>query len=136
MVEDTVRNFSESVEEDFSLSAEIEKIQNSRDVSRARAETIARTESARAYHEGQVDTWKQTKVVKGKRFLKAPGACEFCEAVNKTHGPKGTSVPIDEPMISKGQTIVGTEGGQMVVGMSSDGIVHPNCRCDIVAEII
>lgn len=135
IVEDTVVRFTTKIEADFSVADEINRLSESGDLSRGRAETIARTESARGYHEGQIDTWKQTGLVKRKRFLKAPGACQYCEAVDKMFGAKGESVDIDQPMIRKGQKIAGTEGGTMEVGLDSSGTVHPNCRCDIIAEL-
>jgi len=50
-------------------------------------------------------------------------------------GAKGESIAIDDPMIRKGQKIVGTDGDTMTVGLDSSGTVHPNCRCDIIAEL-
>ena len=96
---------------------------------------IARTESARAYHEGQVDAWEQSGTVKRKHFLIAPGACQYCKAVEKRYGEGKKSLPIGEPMVKAGETIRGTAGGVMKVGMSSQATVHPNCRCDFIAVL-
>jgi hypothetical protein len=104
-------------------------------VSESRAEMIARTESANAYHDGQIDAWKQSGVTDKKHFLMAAGACEFCQAVNKAYGPDGKALAIDEPLVKAGQTIEAANGKKMKVGRNSQGIVHPNCRCDFVAVL-
>ena len=101
----------------------------------SRSAMIARTESARAYHEGQVDAWEQSGTVKRKHFLIAPGACQYCKAVEKRYGEGKKSLPIGEPMVKAGETIRGTAGGVMKVGMSSQATVHPNCRCDFIAVL-
>ncbi len=134
VVVDTVTNFLKDIPEDeaFDLGAEINRLESSLGVTRKRAETIARTESANAYHEGQIDVWKETGGVQQKKFLVAPGACEFCKAVDKKYGAEGTAIGIDEPMVKAGQVIRGTDGGSFKPGKTSQGIVHPNCRCDFV----
>jgi len=101
----------------------------------ARSAMIARTESARAYHEGQIDAWKESGTVERKHFLIAPGACQFCKAVEAKYGEGKKSLPIGEPMVKAGETIQGTAGGTMKVGMSSQATVHPNCRCDFIAVL-
>ena len=135
LIEDTIRNVEAGLDADFTVEAEVEKLIQSHSVSRTRAEMIARTESAKAFHEGQIDTWKQTGIVKRKRFLLAPGACQFCQAVDKMFGEQGDAIPIDQPFVKSGQTIQGTAGGTMSVKMDSQGGVHPNCRCGMTAEL-
>jgi hypothetical protein len=132
VVDETVRAFDSGLGQTFSIEKEIERLRSGYGYSRDRAEVIARTESANSYHEGQIDAWKQSEAVEEKHFLKAAGACEFCDAVAKQYGPGAKALPIDAPMVKAGQTIKGTGGGTFKVGRSSQGIVHPNCRCDFV----
>jgi len=136
MVEDTISNFANGLSADFSIDEEIERLKDSYGMSRGRAQVIARTESANAYHEGQIDTWKTSGVVTRKFFLMAAGACQFCQAVNLAHGENGgESLPIDAPMVRGGVPIKGVGGGVYVPKFDSPGIVHPNCRCDFVPEL-
>lgn len=131
VIEDTVRSFAEGIDADFNIDDEIRRLEQRLGVPRARAEVIARTESAQAYHEGQIDAWEESGQVSSKEFLVAPGACQYCKAVDKRFGADGgRAIPIDAPMVRAGETIEGTKGGSMKVSMSSCGIVHPNCRCD------
>ena len=132
VIDATVDDVIGSLEGDFSIAKEVERLQTSYGFSIDRAETIARTESANAYHEGQIDTWKEAGVVKEKRFLKAPGACEFCDAVENRFGAGGKGLEIDAPMVRGGEKIQGTSGGTFSPKFDSQGIVHPNCRCDFM----
>ena len=132
VIDATVDSAIGSIEGDFSISKEIERITTGYGFSRDRAETIARTESANAYHEGQIDTWKEAGVVKEKKFLKAPGACEFCEAVDKSFGAGGKGIGVDSPMVRAGVSIRADSGKTLTPRFDSQGIVHPNCRCDFM----
>jgi hypothetical protein len=102
---------------------------------RSRAEMIARTESAYAYTEGQVEAWKQTGVVIGKKWVLSPDACEFCEAAadEYTDNPIG----LDESFYGLGDSLEGALGSIMGFSYRSvDGPpLHPNCRCAMIAEI-
>jgi hypothetical protein len=100
-------------------------------LSPARSETIARTESARAYVEGERKAWDDSGVVEGKQWLLAPDACDFCKEVAKQFETK--NVKLNEPFFKKGQTI--TVGGASMKLDYSDvqgPPLHPNDRCDIV----
>jgi HK97 family phage portal protein len=132
VIDATVTDAIGSLEGDFSIAKEVERLQTGYGFSVDRAETIARTESANAYHEGQVDTWKEAGVVKGKHFLVAPGACEFCKTIEKRFGAAGKSLEVDAPMVRGGETIQGADGGTFRPKFDSQGIVHPNCRCDFM----
>ena len=132
VIDATVDRTIGSIDGDFSIEKEVERLQTGYGFSADRAETIARTESANAYHEGQIDTWKEAGIVKEKKFLKAPGACEFCSAVEKSFGAGGKALGVDSPMVRGGMTIRGTEGGTYTPKFDSQGIVHPNCRCDFM----
>ena len=135
VVEDTVKRFVGSLDLTFSVQDEVGRLRSLYDLSPNRAETIARTESANAYHEGQIDAWKESGAVREKRFLKAPGACQFCDAVEKKYGPNGKALAVDAPMVRGGETIVGANGKTLTPKFDSPGIVHPNCRCDFIPVI-
>ncbi|MDH4139070.1 MAG: phage minor head protein [Coriobacteriia bacterium] len=96
----------------------------------ARAQTIARTESARAYVEGQVQAWKQTDMVTGKKWLVAPEACPFCEAVGREDQTKG----MNDAFYKVGDVITASDGSRFVVDFDNvtGPPLHPNCRCDII----
>jgi HK97 family phage portal protein len=98
----------------------------------ARAEMIARTESARAYVQGQQEAWKQSGVVTGKKWLLAPDACEFCRAAARMYNDQ--PVPLNQPFFRQGETLTGVSGGKMLLDYDNvDGPpLHPNDRCDVV----
>lgn len=100
---------------------------------RKRAQVIARTESARAYVQGQVEAWRQSDVVAGKKWLVAPGACEFCTAIGQQSQTKG----IDDAFYVVGDRVSGTEGGTYVVDYENvvGPPLHPNCTCDILSVL-
>lgn len=77
-------------------------------LSEARAEMIARTETAMAVIDGRQETMLELMPNGFKEWSLAPDACEECEAYG------GVSVPIDEDF---------PEG---------DPPLHPNCRCDLL----
>ena len=132
MLEDTVKRFAEGMNADFSIDEEIQRLKTNYGMSKGRAQVIARTESANAYHEGQIDTWKESGVVKRKHFFVAAGACQFCQAVANQYGEGKKSLAIEAPMVRGGVTIRGTKGGSYTPKFDSPGIVHPNCRCDFI----
>ena len=101
----------------------------------ARAEMIARTESAKAYVQGQVEAWKQSGVVVGKRWLLAPDACEFCRAVAREYSTK--TVALGDSFYPQGHVLQGVSGGSLSLDYESiDGApLHPGCRCDVVPVI-
>jgi hypothetical protein len=104
-------------------------------LSQTRANAIARTESARGYVEGQQLAWQESGVVKGRKWLLAPGACEFCRAVSKKFNNKVT--PLDQPFFKQGETLTGTQGGKMTLDYSAVNgpPLHPNDRCDVQAVL-
>ena len=98
-----------------------------------RARVIARTESARAYVQGQVESWRQSDLVVGKKWLVAPGACEFCTAI----GQSGVTKGIDDAFYTVGESVTGTEGNTYVVDFENvvGPPLHPNCTCDILSVL-
>ena len=126
VVDETLERFVRGLDETYSIPGDLQ----------GRAATIARTESARAYHDGQVDAWKESGIVERKHFMLAAGACEFCRTIAKRYGEgKGKAIPVDQPVVKAGETIIGSKGGRLTVGRSMQGTVHPNCRCDFVAVL-
>lgn len=77
----------------------------------ARAEMIARTETANADVQGQIAGWRESGVVGGLQWLAAPDCCDECQEID------GDVVSIDE----------GFPDG--------DPPLHPNCRCSISAVL-
>jgi SPP1 gp7 family putative phage head morphogenesis protein len=78
--------------------------------SAARAETIARTETALADCEGNVVVYRKSKVVSSKQWITGLGCCAECAAVN------GETVALDKNFKN---------------GVSVPP-AHPNCRCDFI----
>lgn len=101
-------------------------------VSSARAEMIARTETTRAFMEGQREAWAMSGQVVAKRWLLAPGACEFCQAVSEQFNAK--EVPLNDAFFKLGDVLEGKSGGKMRLDYSPimGPPLHPHDRCDLV----
>lgn len=109
-----------------------EQVKATMQVDGARAEMIARTETAKAYTQGQLEAWKQTDgLVTGKRWVLAPDACEFCRAAARMYNE--TPKPLGEPFFRMGETLQGVKGGVMNIDYQDiDGPpLHPNDRCSV-----
>ena len=106
------------------------------EVSGFRAERIARTESTRAFVEGEKEAWKQSGVVQGKTWLLAPNACEFCRALKAQFG--NDPIPLDQPFYQQGTLLVGVEGGRMKLDYSDvvGPPLHPHDRCDLLPVLV
>jgi HK97 family phage portal protein len=105
-------------------------------ISRRRAETIARTETAKAQTSGNMAGWQASGVVEGKRWLVSLDACEFCEAAAREFNSR--TVKLDEPFYRKGSTLRGTDGGVMALDFDDVDAapLHPSCKCDVVPVIV
>jgi SPP1 gp7 family putative phage head morphogenesis protein len=79
--------------------------------SRARAITIARTETSRAQNDGAIAGWKATNIVAAKQWVVAPDCCDICLLLN------GKVVPLDQHFPGGGPP------------------KHPNCRCGLKAVL-
>jgi hypothetical protein len=101
----------------------------------SRSETIARTESARAYSDGQISAWEDSGVVKGKKWLISPQACEFCVAAQAMYG--STSVSLDSNFFENGAILTAKSGSTMTLDFDdiTGPPLHPNCRCTIIPEL-
>lgn len=120
------------LEEGRTIDELAQGVQDATGVDGARAEMIARTESAKAYVQGQIASWGESGVVVGKRWLLAPDACEFCRAMARE--TNDASIPLGEPFRRLGQTVQGVAGGTLQLDYEDiDGPpLHPGCRCDVI----
>jgi hypothetical protein len=99
-----------------------------------RAMMIARTESARAYTDGQNIAWDESGVVKGKKWLVSPNACEFCLAAQSEFGQN--YIPLDQPFYEQGAVLnVGGKTMKLDFDNTTGPPLHPNCRCTVIPEI-
>jgi len=100
---------------------------NSGEISLSRAETIARTETARAYQSGSLEQAAELGWG-GKSWLLSGNPCGLCEGANAAISKP---VPIREPFFKVGDTIAGTDGKTYTISrevmVASD--LHPNCSC-------
>jgi HK97 family phage portal protein len=94
-----------------------------------RATMIARTETARAYSNGNVSAWEKSGDVAGKEWLLAVDACEFCKAI----AAKFNNVGLADNFLPKGVLLQGVDGGLMSIDYTEIFAppLHPNCRCDV-----
>lgn len=94
------------------------------------AEAIARTEVSRATNFAAIDAFKQSGVVEGKEWIVTPDdrLCEFCMAMESEYNSK---IGLGENFFSKGDTVRGIEGGEMVLEFDDVEAppLHVNCRC-------
>ena len=98
-----------------------------------RADMIARTESARAYVEGGIESWEKSGVVAGKEWLLAIGACDFCVAASKIMNAELVKLRDVPRGLTKGSVLDLGDGQMMRLDYSDIGgpPLHPNCRCDV-----
>jgi SPP1 gp7 family putative phage head morphogenesis protein len=76
-----------------------------------RSQVIARTETAKADVAGNLNAYRESGQVEGKRWLTAPDCCDECLELD------GETAGIDEDFPDDG----------------GDGPpLHPNCRCDVL----
>jgi len=96
-----------AIDEGWSPQKLADQIKADHAFSDVRADTIARTEIARADSEGSVIGWEASGLVEGREWLTAEGCCDACQELD------GVIVGLREPF----------PGG-------IDGTpAHPNCRC-------
>jgi HK97 family phage portal protein len=114
----SVQEIADQISQDYAFSPE-------------RATVVARTETARAFVEGERLGWEESGVVRGKQWQLAAGACPFCRETAR----KGTSkvFGLNEPFWKNGDTISAGGGTYSVrYGDVQGAPLHPNCRCDIL----
>ena len=114
----SVQQIADQISTDYAFSPE-------------RATVVARTETARAFVEGERLGWEESGVVRGKQWQLAAGACPFCQQT----AVKGTAkvFGLNEPFWKNGDTISAGGGSYSVrYGDVQGAPLHPNCRCDIL----
>lgn len=96
------------------------------DVTRYRADMIARTEGSRAAHAGENQAWEQSGVVAAKVWRILPGACQYCTPLD------GKIIEIGGTYFEQGQVAEGNEGGKMNLNYETVQAppLHPHCHCD------
>jgi HK97 family phage portal protein len=104
------------------------------DMSKYRAERIARSEVITASNAAQVEAWKQSGVVSGKIWYTAldERVCEFCAEM---HGQK---IGLDDTFLAEGDELTGKKGGTYSTDYRSieEPALHPNCRCTLLPDVI
>lgn len=98
-----------------------------------RSERIARTETLRASNFAAQETYKESGVVKKKRWLTAldDRTCEWCGPMN------GKIIGLDDTFFDKGDTFRGREGGELDLSYDDTDFppLHVNCRCTVIPII-
>lgn len=102
---------TQALDEGWSNDELADAIQDSAAFSDARAEMIARTETAFADVNGNMTAYRESGQVEGKRWITGDGCCEDCDALNNEE------VALDEPF---------------PLGGGDAPPLHPNCRCDVI----
>lgn len=91
-----------------------------------RSEVVARTETANARFASGWRTYSEAGW-RGKRWMTAGGPCPICDAIQEQ---RGDVIPIDQPFVKAGESIVGTDGNVYTFDRDVlDTCAHPNCRC-------
>ena len=105
-----------------------------KEITRARAESIARTEASRAMNAGTELAWQGTGLVDAKEWSGASDMCEFCRTMDDKFGPGTGGVPLGKNFVNKNETVDGVDGGELSTGYGAIEYppIHPNCRCTIV----
>lgn len=108
---DLVRTLTtEALEQGWSNDRLADELEDSEAFSEARAERIARTETAFADVQGNVMGWRESGLVESKQWILGNNSCDECQAL------ADEIVPLDEPF-SNGDDAPPA---------------HPNCVCDVV----
>ncbi len=95
---------------------------------KARATLIARTESQRVANAANLQAFKDSGVVKGKRWQVEPGHCEFCGEMDGK-----VMADLDGAFAKDGELLEDSNGSRMTVGYGDvvTPPLHPNCRCQL-----
>lgn len=108
----------------------IEKVKKTySDLRNYKTSQITRTEVSRATNFSIIDAYKQSGIVKGKKWLLAPDeiSCQFCNQATSEFNKES----LDKILLKKGDTFKGTEDG--IITIDYMNIVapplHNNCRC-------
>ena len=99
---------------------------------RFRAERIARTETVRAYSQGQMEAWRQSGRVTGKKWSLSPSACAFCQLAAAQYGTQ--AIGLDDAFFALGSTLQVEDGRTMKLDYEAITAppLHPHCRCSLI----
>lgn len=106
-----------------------------REQSGYRAERIARTETSRAYQEGELESWKALGVTKFKWQLSAE-PCEICIELEKKVNKDG-GWTVGEPILKIGEQLPLPDGKSFSTDYAdiNTALAHPQCRCKMIPEL-
>ena len=91
---------------------------------------IARSESARAYTEGELLAWEEAGI-ESKEWLLSPDPCPICQTMADEF--EGKQVPLRQPFKKIGDVV----GGMEIDYADVDGPpIHPNCHCNMTAGVV
>jgi hypothetical protein len=99
------------------------------DVSKYRAELVARTELARAHSSGRLEQYKESGATR-KVWAAGVEACEFCRELD------GLTMGVEENFFDKGTqlTITAEDGNEKHMSLDYEDVatqpLHPGCNCD------
>jgi SPP1 gp7 family putative phage head morphogenesis protein len=100
------------------------------EMKKSRCEMIARSETIRATNDASEESYKESGVVEGKRWLAAldERTCEFCDQMN------GEVVELGKSFADMGDTFVGRDGGTLPIDYETvdHPPLHPACRCTLI----
>jgi len=101
------------------------------DWSKYRAEMVARTEANRASTRANLEAWRQSGVVKKKRWYANPDACPFCKPLD------GKIITLEKTFFEKGDTHTATvDGKKRTMKLNYESVkgppLHPFCRCSLL----
>jgi SPP1 gp7 family putative phage head morphogenesis protein len=135
VTQETNRRLSDTLSEGIDAGEGISKLSDRvetlfADMKSTRSEVIARSETIRATNYASEQTYIQSDVVEGKRWLTAldERTCEFCDQMN------GDVVKLGDAYADKGSTFVGRDGGTMQIDYETveHPPLHPSCRCTLI----
>lgn len=99
-----------------------------------RAQAVARTETFRIGNDATRQSWKDSGVVRSVKWYTAEDeeVCEYCGPMD------GTVVAVEENFFDKGDSVGGSDGGNLDLSYSNveNPPLHVNCRCYIRPEEI
>jgi SPP1 gp7 family putative phage head morphogenesis protein len=102
---------TQAMEEGWSNDRLSDELQDNYAFSESRADTIARTETAYADVQGNMDAYRESGMVEQKQWIVGDECCDDCEMLD------GEIVGIDEDFPD---------------GAGDSPPLHPNCRCDVI----
>lgn len=130
-------SLTEGLQEGESIDKLSARVQDAVEVTRPRAEVIARTEVMRASNQGSIMTMRAAELITTKSWLATPDA----RTRSSHRAANGQTVPLDDPFVIGGE--VDDEGNVVVEGAKLD---HPGdplgppsetiqCRCTMLYEV-